>query len=361
MNTDRRLVIRLLGSLLLATTAIGTAATAAPRAHAAVLAQDPPLTVPQATLDSALHCTPFGHPDKPAVLLVHGTGATGADEYTFFFTPQLVALGYDVCIVTYPDRGLVDQQISAEYIVSALRRMHAQTGRRVAMIGHSQGATMPRWALKFWPSAREAVDDFVMLAGPNHGTTVAIPFALAGGLVNLPILRRLPLGLLPESIYQFLPDSDFVTTLNQGDETPGSIAYTSIYTRFDQLVQPVAPIATAALEPSASNPDRSNILLQDVCRGHLAEHLSIGTTDTLAFALALDAIGNPGPADVARAGGSAALCRLLPVDLRASLQAPVVRNLLAIVAQDLQTGLPQLHLASEEPPLMPYARASSAP
>lgn len=360
MTTYTSLVTRLLGSLLLAAGTINGTAMAAQRANAAVLAQDPPLTVPQTALDSALHCTSFSHPDKPAVLMVHGTGATGADEYTIFYTPQLVALGYDVCIVTYPDRGLIDQQVSAEYIVNALRRMYAQTGRKVAMIGHSQGATMPRWALKFWPSAREAVQDFVMLAGPNHGTTVAVPFGLVGGLVNLPILRRLPLGLLPGAIYQFLPNSNFVTVLNQGDETPGSIDYTSIYTRFDQLVQPAAPIATAALEPTAANPHRSNILLQDICPGHLAEHLSIGTTDTLAFALALDAISNPGPANATRAGGPSALCRLLPVDVTALLRIPIVRSLLDIVSQDLQTGLPRPHLASEEPPLMPYARTATA-
>src|SRR3546814_8807424 len=62
-------------------------------------------------------------------------------------------------------------QVSAEYVVNALRRIRADSGRKVAMIGHSQGVTVPRWALKWWPSARDAVDDFVMEAGRSEEHT----------------------------------------------------------------------------------------------------------------------------------------------------------------------------------------------
>ncbi|MDT0636293.1 lipase, partial [Salinisphaera sp. W335] len=75
----------------------------------------------------------------------------------------------------------------------------------------------------------------------------------------------------------------------------------------------------------------------------------------LAFALALDAISNPGPADFQRAGGSS-LCSLLPIDLSELLRPPLVSGLLQIIAADLRSGLPDPHLAPNEPPLMPYAR-----
>lgn len=321
----------------------------------AILPSEPALTTPQAMLDASLNCTPFEHPDKPPILLVHGTFFTGTEQFTLFYTPQLVALGYDVCIVTYPDRGLGDLQISAEYVVNALRSVHARTGRKVAMIGHSQGATMPRWALKFWPSAREAVSDFVLLAGPNHGTTVAIGFDAVAAVFDALGLGALPVGLFPESLYQFARDANFITALNTGDETPGDIDYTAIYTQFDELVQPVAPEPTAALDFGQGNRHVANILLQDICPGYLVEHGTIGTTDPVAFALALDAIDHDGPADVTRAGGSAALCRLLPVDVTVLLQAPIVSGLLQIVASTAQTGVPDPHLAPGEPPLMPYA------
>ena len=319
------------------------------------VAAEPAFTSSQTDLDQALNCTPFTHSDKPPVLLVHGTFFSGTEQFTLFYTPQLVAMGYDVCIVTYPDRGLGDLQVSAEYVVNALRSIHAQTGRKVAMIGHSQGATMPRWALKFWPSARDAVSDFVLLAGPNHGTTMALPFDLVSNLLVGLGLGALPVGVLPEALYQFALDANFITAMNTGDETPGDVDYTSIYTRFDELVQPVSPVPTAALEFGQANNRVSNILIQDICPGYLTEHGTIGTTDPVAFALAVDAISHAGPADVARAGGPSALCGLLPVDVTALLQAPLVSGLLDIVAFELANGLPDPHLAVVEPPLMPYA------
>lgn len=317
---------------------------------------DPALRTTQAELDDALHCTPFANPDKPPVLLIHGTTVTGTEQYTAFYTPQLVSLGFDVCIVTYPDRGLIDQQISAEYVVNALRRIYNETGRKVAMIGHSQGASMPRWALRFFPSTRQAVADFVLIAGPNHGTTVSLPAAIAEQLLDVLGLASLPVGLVPEALYQFAPGSDFVAAVNSEDETPGAVDYTSLYTLFDELVQPAAPTPTAALDFGQDNPRVSNILLQDVCPGHLAEHFSIGTTDTLAFALALDAISNPGPADVTRAGGSSQLCGLLPVNLAELTMPQRAADLLTIVASTVGNGLPDPHLANAEPPLMDYAQ-----
>lgn len=319
------------------------------------MAPDPPLQTSQAALDASLHCTPFENPDKPPVLLVHGTFTTGTEQYTTFYTPLLVARGFDVCAVTYPDRGFIDQQISAEYVVNALRTIHAQTGRKVAMIGHSQGASMPRWAIRFFPSAREALEDFVLIAGPNHGTIVSLPAQLNASLFELLGLSNFPVGLAPESIYQFLPDSDFVAAVNSEDETPGDIDYTNLYTLTDELVQPAVPVPTAALDFGQDNPRVSNILLQDVCPTQVADHVTIGTTDTLAFMLALDAISNPGPADFQRAGG-ASLCAMLPIDLAALAMPENAAALLTILEDDLQTGLPDPHLSNREPPLMPYAQ-----
>lgn len=315
---------------------------------------EPRLAVSQQTLDAALNCTPFENPDKPPVLMVHGTFVTGTEEYTLFYAPQLVALGYDVCIVTYPNRGLGDMQVSAEYVVHALRSIHADTGRKVAIIGHSQGALMPRWAIRFFASARNAVSDYVALAGPHHGTLIAGPVQLGPLLFDDLGLSVLPGLGLPEALYQFLPDSQFISALNAGDETPGDIAYTNLYTRFDELVQPVNP-PTAALDFEQGNPRVGNFLLQDLCPAHIAEHVTIGTTDTLAFAMALDAISHPGPADFERAGGQS-LCALLPLDL-ASLVMPLrASNLLSLVASTVRDPMLNLSLAAEEPPLRDYAQ-----
>lgn len=317
---------------------------------------EPPLETDQAKLDAALHCTGFTHPDKPAVLLVHGTFTNGREQYEWSYIPLLDARGYDVCVVTYPDRGLGDQQISAEYVVNALRRMRAQSGRKVAMVGHSQGASMPRWALKWWPSARNAVDDFVLQAGPNHGTVIADPPALLSSL-GLPLPPMAPGGPmpLPEAFRQFSPNSLFTQAVNRGDETPGDVDYTSLYGLTDELVQPAMPVPTAALEYGLSNPHVTNILLQDVCPQEIVDHVTIGTTDPLSFGLMLDAISHPGPADFQRAGGTA-LCTNVPIIADPALASAGAQALMTILQNDAANGLPDTHLSTAEPPLKPYAQ-----
>lgn len=317
---------------------------------------EPAFETPQARLDEALVCTPFEHPDKPPVLLVHGTITAGYEQFEWTYLPLLVARGFDVCFVTYPDRGFNDMQISAEYVVNALRRMQTESGRQVAMIGHSQGATMPRWALKWWPSARDAVADFVLLAGPNHGTTIS-----DNNPLNLvPELELQGLGI-PGALFQFKTDSQFVAALNAGDETPGDIDYTSLYTVFDELVQPAQPVPTAALDFGQNNPRVTNLLLQDLCPGRFVDHFTIGLTDRLAFELVLDAISNPGPANVERAGGASALCGLLPIIPDQIISPMAATAVVSILQQSAAAGLPDITLLNEEPPLKPYAQGALAP
>lgn len=318
---------------------------------------EPALETPIEKLDAALVCTPFANPDKPPVLLVHGTFTAGYEQWEWTYLPLLVERGFDVCFVTYPDRGFNDMQISAEYVVHALRRIRAESGRKVTMIGHSQGALMPRWALKWWPSAREAVEDFVLLAGPNHGTVISDLNPVA--LLPLDLLPSLPLLGSPPALLQFRPSSQFIAALNAGDETPGEVDYTSLYTLFDELVQPALPVPTAALDFGQSNPRVTNLLLQDLCPGRLVDHLTIGLTDRLTFDLVVDAISNPGPADVTRAGG-AALCGLLPI-LPDQIVSPAAASALAsILQQSAAAGLPNLQFVTEEPALKPYAQPAVA-
>lgn len=318
---------------------------------------EPPLDVPEKALAANLYCTGFTHPDKRPVLLVHGTFTRGQEQYDWNYIPLLVQRGYDVCAVTYPDRGLGDQQVSAEYVVYALRYMHAKTGHKVEMIGHSQGATMPRWAIKFWPSARNAVEDFVMQAGPNHGTSIGTPTTLVAKLTSMLGLSSLPLGVFPAGFYQFSPTSQFVKVLNLGDETPGNIDYTSIYGKFDELVEPSAPVPTAALDWQQHNPHVANILLQNVCPDYIVDHVTIGTTDRLTFNLTMDAITHPGPANVDRAGGKALCNKLAPLLPQENIGAYTVTGILKALTSEDVSSIPNLHLAASEPRLKPYAQA----
>ncbi len=315
---------------------------------------EPRLETDTALLDAALECTPFEHPDKPPVLLVHGTFTHGQEQYNWTYKPLLIERGFDVCTVTYPDRGFGDMQISAEYVVHALRRIRAESGRKVAVIGHSQGVAVPRWAIKWWPSARNAVEDFVMQAGPNRGADPVALFTLLGLVlpegVN-PLATPIP---LPAAFRQLLAASEHMRVVNLGDETPGDIDYTALYTLFDELVQPVYPIPTAAIDFGKDNPKVANILLQDLCPGRIVDHVTIGLTDRVSFELALDAISNPGPANIERAGGSA-LCGL-PVIPSQVLPANFLTQILGLLPIEIANGAPGLNLVIAEPPLKPYAQ-----
>lgn len=327
----------------------GAGAAATP--YAAAIAADPPLSVDPSALAQSLTCTDFSHPDKPAVLLVHGTFTSGYEQYEWTYKPLLTNLGYDVCYVTYPDRGLGDSQVSAEYVVNAIRQTYLRSGHRIAVIGHSQGVSVTRWALRWFPSTRIAVDDFIAEAGPNKGTTTSMPFELVAslGLVGV-----------PEVLLQFGPSTHFVEAENRGGQTPGDVSYTALYTRDDELVQPVSPLPTAALDYGLGNPRVTNVLLQDVCPNRIVDHVSIGLVDALAFQLALDAIAHPGPANVDRtvadAGGTTAICGLVSIapTLVIAPLPQLIGGLLTAVSKE--NGLPALHLATQEPPLKPYAQ-----
>ncbi len=317
-------------------------------------ASEPAFETEQSVLDAGLICSGFNNPDKPPVLLVHGTFTYGWEQYDWSYGPVLESMGFDVCTVTYQDRGLGDLQISAEFVVNALRRIHTESGRKVAMIGHSQGALMPRWALKWWPSAREAVGDFVLQAGPNHGTnggpSAGLFYEGLGSLTGT-----------PSSFYQMAAESNFLTAVNADDETPGDIEYTNIYTQFDELVQPVTPIPTAALDWEKANPKVSNILLQDICPLLITDHVTIGLTDMATFLLTLDAILNPGPADVERAGGTDALCNAISVLPGISLSPDALSAFPGMLSMEIEAGLFDLHLTNAEPPLKTYAKDGSQP
>ncbi len=263
---------------------IGSLLAGPPPASATRGAADPPLTVAPDLLDASLDCsTPFDDTREP-VLLVHGTFATGEENYGWNYQPDLLAAGFDVCTVTLPNRSLDDIQVSSEYVVHAVREMAAQAGgRQIDVLGHSQGGLQPRWMTRFYPRTRAHVDDLVTLATPHHGTALGSLGSLGCG-----------------ACLQMAPDSAFIARINSQDETPGAVDYTSIWTELvDELVIP---------EPAASTlggggDNVANISVQGVgsaCAVRPVDHVSIAA-DGVVHDLVLDAFTNDGPASVVRA------------------------------------------------------------
>jgi hypothetical protein len=161
-----------------------------------------------------------------------------------------------------------------------------------------------------------------MLAAPSHG-----------------IYQQPPAGFpCFASCWQMTAGSQFNSALNSGDETPGDVSYTSIFSMFDLVVQPNST--------SMLNGGR-NILIQDLCAFRPIDHTLI-SGDAVSYALALDAFSHPGPADPARFDPATCMQGATPVfDGAAGLTA---------VTNEILFGLPALGLPTSEPPLKPYAQ-----
>jgi hypothetical protein len=257
----------------------------------------PPLDVPTAKLAAALACSPgVDGAARAPVLLVPGTGATANDNYSWNYEPAFNAQHIPWCAVTFPAAGNNDIQINGEYVVYAIRTMYARAGRRIAIVGHSQGGMVPRWALRWWPDTRPMVDDVVGFAGTNHGTTRAH--------------ANCPNGCIPADTQQ-ASDSMFIKALNSFTETFAGISYTEVYTHNDEEVQPnMDNTGTSSLHTGAGR--ITDVAVQDICPGDTTEHLGLGTYDSVAYALAIDALNHDGPADPHRVSASVCTQPFMP-------------------------------------------------
>jgi triacylglycerol lipase len=287
------------------------------------------LGVPEEDLAAALECPAefASSADREPVLLVHGTGVTAEENWAWGYQLDLTARGFDVCLVHLPDRALNDIQVSTEYVVHAIREIAERSGRKVDILGHSQGGLHPRWALRWWPDLHDLVDDVVTLGSPHHGTaaTEVSPWQC-------------------EACHQMRRDSAYIAALNSTTQTPGEgVSYTSIRSQFDQLV---VPEEQAVLEGA------SNIRIQDRCPGRTVDHLGLAG-DSVAHAYVLDAFTNPGPAVLGRVGPG--VCT----------QGTFVQNRLAqsgltalgvAVGNVFNPSFPNAPLTMDEPPLASYTQ-----
>ncbi|MFY2787818.1 esterase/lipase family protein [Rhodococcus sp. MALMAid1271] len=238
---------------------VGTPASAAPEAgsFAEALAYSiaHPGVVPAGSNDYS--CVPTAEHPEP-VVLVHGFLENSYDNWASL-SPRLAAAGYCVFAIDYGNTGPVQSlgalepiPDSAEELSTFVDAVLAATGaEKVAIVGHSKGGTVPRYYARFLGGDR-TVARIVALSPPNYPT--------AGPPVGNDVLER----------------------LNEGSDTVAGIQYTTIVTRYDQIVVPY----TASLLSGAGN---TNIVLQDLCPADFTEHTGI-SYDPLAQQLVLDAL-----------------------------------------------------------------------
>jgi pimeloyl-ACP methyl ester carboxylesterase len=214
--------------------------------------------------------------DRQTVLLVHGTGATPQEAWSWAYRRALRADGFGVCTVRLPQRALVDFTESAEVAADAARAVHRYSGRKIAMIGHSQAGLMVAWLVKFFPDVARITGDAISLAGPMNGTALADALCATGGCAPI--------------AWQLRTDSALVKAFTRAP-VPAGPSITSLSTRYDTVVFP---------QPAAGRLDGArSILVQDVCPAQLVEHGTM-ITDPAVYAMVIDALKHAGPASPSR-------------------------------------------------------------
>lgn len=298
------------------------------RASATTAPPGPPLMTSKSLLDDAVRC-PHGV-SKKVVLLVHGTSVTADENWGWNYVLALPHSGFDVCTVQLPDRELIDIQTTTEYVVYAIRRLAHLSGQRIDVIGLSQGVLQPRWALRWWPDIRTLVDDYVSMAGTNHGSLFADAACAS--------------DCLPSLWQQRVNGSHFLAALNKGDETPGDVSYTSVYSLTDEIIEPTEPTPVAMIKGA------SNIAVQDICPGRYVSHVQ-SASDAVYYGVVLDALTHVGPADPSRVDRDFCTQEVMPyVDPVVAERRTAEIYLFSGIVQSQHSKV------SAEPPLRSYAR-----
>jgi triacylglycerol esterase/lipase EstA (alpha/beta hydrolase family) len=208
--------------------------------------------------------------------------------------------------------------------------MARASGRKIAIIGHSQGGLEPRWALRWWPDLRKLVSDVVSFETPQHGTLYTD-------------VRCAKPGSCAAALYQMRSDSAFLRALNRGRETSRGVPFTSIWSATDQFVTP--PRTKASLRGA------SNVGIQQLCPGRYVDHNS-AVFDAVSFAVAIDALDHDGPAQPSRIDRSVCAQETMPGVTRAEANAKL-QEYTPQILKALRPGGPR---AKREPRLACYVK-----
>ncbi|MFI0826482.1 esterase/lipase family protein [Streptomyces roseolus] len=109
----------------------------------------------------------------------------------------------------------------AAYVDDVLRRTGAD---QVDLVAHSLGSLPTRWYVKYGGASK--VRNWVSLAGPNHGTGLAWACAL-----------------WDQGCRDMTPGSYVLSRLNEGDETPGDVRFTTFWSAGDGQIIPTSSTA----------------------------------------------------------------------------------------------------------------------
>ncbi|KAJ5367212.1 hypothetical protein N7541_001153 [Penicillium brevicompactum] len=290
----------------------------------------------------------YGANGKRPVLLVPGTAGSAGSSYYFNFEKLLRETDFaDPIWVNVPDYSLGDIQVNSEYIAYAINYVAAVSNTTIGVVAASQGNVGVQWALKYWPSSRESVEDFMAISADFHGS-----YLIEACLI--------PNSFCTPAVLQQAYDSEFIKTLRSDDGDSAYVPTTSVYSGPDEVVTPQTdPDASGELR-DAHGVGSTNTQIQLACPGLPAGgfyfHGSL-IVNPITWALFVDAITHEGPADLSRIDLDSICARLITQGLG-------LTDLLGSeLAVDLESVVDQLEYGymgpSVEPAIKDYAQSSS--
>ncbi|WP_235916341.1 esterase/lipase family protein [Antrihabitans cavernicola] len=218
------------------------------------------------------------HPNP--VVLVHSTSGNKQGNWQTL-APLLSNEGYTVFALTYgavPHTpwpidaigGITSMKRSARQLAAFVDRVLDATGAdKVDIVGHSQGALMPNYYVKFLGGAAK-VDKYVSLAPLWGGTdlfvTIDLPRWLKGRRTSV-VARRVLYGI-SKACQEMRPDSAFLRELARDGIYSDALTYTNIVTTLDQVV---VPYTSGCVE----GPNATTIVVQDEHPESNVNHLGL--------------------------------------------------------------------------------------
>ncbi|QKX62439.1 uncharacterized protein TRUGW13939_09600 [Talaromyces rugulosus] len=311
------------------------------------LPDDAPYSLDENTLRSAIYIPEsFTYGNKTPVILIPGTFIPAGITYHFSFSKLSNFTSIlDPLWVNIPGASLGDAQVNAEYVAYAINYISGITKSNVAVLSWSQGGLDTQWALKYWPSTRSSVKDFVAISPDFHGTILA-PVICPG----------LPSPSCTPSVAQQIYTSKYIATLRADDGDSAYVPTTTLFSTFDEIVEPMSGEYASAYLLDARNVGVTNAWVQQVCGigklgGSIYTHEGM-LYNPLSWALAIDAIAHDGPGDPSRLDLDKVCSNFLAEGLDLEDLLGTEGLLLLAVANIIGYG----SWTATEPPIKAYAR-----
>ncbi|HVM40180.1 MAG TPA: alpha/beta fold hydrolase [Acidimicrobiia bacterium] len=212
-------------------------------------------TTTSSTTTSSTTTTTVPSGGHDPILFVHGWNSSGSVWDTMISRFQ--ADGWTTSeLHNWSYNTSQSNEITAEEIAAKVAQIRQDTGAaKVDIITHSMGGLSSRWYVKF-DGGEQYVDEWVSLGGPNHGTDTAY--------------------LCPDtSCTEMRPGSNFLGTLNGGDESPGAVNYGTWWSPCDDVINPdESTIVEGAANTQTACIEHSDLYLDATVYGQVRDFVA---------------------------------------------------------------------------------------